>query len=144
MELERNSMKSTIVFIVFSILFYVLYKFLKKISTNNPFESSVRNAIIDKVVYTENHNTRYYVSFETEKGDLLRGKSIAYAITKHKYKERDNVEIQYFINKSGDARVKILDNELVPCSVSGVKGSKFCLFISIVFLLLGIANLCFY
>lgn len=137
-------MRNTIVFIFFAIMFYLLHRLIRKELANDQFKSSIRNAVIDKVTSTENNNTRYYVTFETEYGEVTNGKSIAYAVTHKKYKAGDEIQIKYFIIKNGKARVKVLDDELIPCSDSAKSAAKFCLFSSVIFGALGIANLFFF
>lgn len=137
-------MKTTIVFTIFSIIFYVLHIIFKKVYQDDPYISPIRTAVINKIAYAEKNIITYYVSFETEEGDSRHGKSISYAITRDKYKINDIVQIRYFINKNDDTFVKILDDDLVPCKESLKKVSFFCFLVSVIFLMLGIANFCLF
>lgn len=92
-------------------------------------------AIIDKVIFSDTGNAKYYVTF-IENGNKITAQTDHYSSETKTLNPGDEVKIGYFFTKNGAPRAVILDEHLTLVS-NGVPG--FYKFIAIVGLLLLIA-----
>lgn len=97
-------------------------------------------AIIDKVIYSDTGNVRYYIKFNKDNREI-KGQTIYYSKTDRKYNEGDNAEIYYHYTKNNKIMAEIIDDDLVPCSNSLKNGKYILLFLSVFFFVVSMITL---
>lgn len=97
-------------------------------------------AIIDKVIYSDTGNVRYYIKFNKDNREI-KGQTIYYSKTDRKYNEGDNAEIYYHYAKNNKIMAEIIDDDLVPCSNSLKNGKYILLFLSVFFFVVSMITL---
>jgi len=128
--------KEIIVFLVLALISYGFRLLFISLSKDEFIGAKEAIGIITKITDSDTGEIKYYVSFVTDDGVQIEGKSVYYSSTKGKYDKGDSVAIKYFINEKGYARVSLIDDELIPCSNSLKPAARNMLIASIVFLII--------
>lgn len=95
-------------------------------------------ATIDRVIFSDTGNAKYYVSF-SEKGNRITAQTDHYSSETKSLNPGDEVKIGYFFTKNGAPRAVILDGRLMPVSNSVSGFYKFLIIIGILILLVAAA-----
>lgn len=126
--------KCVIIFAISFIFFLISAKF-RKLEKDEKLEKQTYKkalATIDKVIYSETGNVKYYVSF-SENGEKIVAQTDHYSAETKSLNPGDKVNIGYYFTKQKSPRAVIYDERLIPCSNS-VHG--FCKLLNIVGILL--------
>ncbi len=86
------------------------------------------HATIDRVIYSDTGNVKYYVSFQ-ENGDKITAQTDHYSSETKSLNPGDEVKIGYYFTKNNTPWAVILDDRVIPVS-SSISG--FCNFLAIV------------
>ena len=117
-------------FAIVAIVMFGMNRFLVWLNKDS-YENAVQTTgRIERIKTTDSGNIIYEVLFEQE-GISIVGSSKTYSSTKGKYNPGDTVLIKYFITSKGNARVKVVDDELEDCSGSANLAAKRVLIVSI-------------
>lgn len=119
-----------IIFLILGLIL-LLISFLTRESDTSNIINQKAVGTIEKIIYSDSGNVRYYVKFSANGLDI-QGQSIHYYSTNRKYHEGDTVNISYHYSKNGKAIVEVEDDELIPCKNSLSKFSKGSLVIGII------------
>lgn len=117
-----------------------LWLFVSTSRKDNNVKKYKTKAIIDKVIYSDSGNVRYYIKFNKDNKEI-KGQTIYYSKTDRKYHEGDSVEINYHYTKNNKIIAEIIDDDLVPCSNSLKNGKYILLLLSIFFLIASIVSI---
>ena len=71
------------------------------------------NALIDRVIYSDSGNVKYYVSYEKD-GEKILAQTDHYSASTKSLKPGDTVEIGCYYTKDGTPRAVIFDNRIIP------------------------------
>lgn len=110
-------------------MFLWMFNLLSK--KDNNIEKYKTKAIIEKVIYSDVGNVKYYIKFNKD-NEEMRGQTIYYSKTNHKYHEGDSAEIYYHYTKNNKIRAEIIDDDLVTVS-STIKYSRYVLLLLAIF-----------
>ena len=103
-------MYEVIVFVILSILSFVIAKGFKKLDTGE-FEFHYDKGTITGVVRDNGGSKRYWISFFIN-GELYEGVTFFYSATSKKFEEGNVVPIKYYFTKAGKLMVEISDAEM--------------------------------
>lgn len=124
--------------IIASVIF--LWLFVNASKKDDNVEKYKTKAIIDKIIYSDSGNVRYYIKFNKD-SEEMRGQTIYYSKTNRKYNEGDSVEIYYHYTKNNKIMAEVIDNDLVPCSNSLKYGKYILLLLSVFFFVVSVVSL---
>lgn len=95
-------------------------------------------AIIDRVIFSDTGNAKYYVSFK-KNGNVILTETDHYSSETKSLNPGDEVNIGYYFTQKGMPRAVIFDERLVPVSNSAPWFYKFLTIVGILFLLVSAA-----
>lgn len=117
---EVTEMVKTFIVFVIAIVFLVI-AFMTRAAFRNEIlqmgNYKRTQAIIDRVVFSDTGNAKYYVSFE-EDGNVILAETNHYSSEIKSLNPGDEVKIGYYFIKRGTPRAVIYDERLIPVSNS--------------------------
>lgn len=111
--------KVIIVFVLSIILFVIAVKLKSSLKKDDLKKENYKTtlAIIDRVIYSETGNVRYYVSF-LDNGNIVTAQTNYYSSATKSLNTGDEVNIGYYFVKGKIPRAVIYDERVTPCSNS--------------------------
>ena len=100
------------------------------------------NALVNRVIYSDSGNVKYYVSYEKDEKKIL-AQTDHYSSSTKNLNPGDAVEIGYYYTKSGNPRAVIFDNRIIPVYAELRKTYVIAGVIGICFLTIGICAMIF-
>lgn len=132
--------KIVIVFVIAIALFVIA--FMMKVAHKNEGvqmdNCKQTYATIDRVIFSDTGNAKYYVSF-SENGNKIIAQTDHYSSGTKSLNPGDGVKIEYFFTKNGAPRAVILDERLTPVSNSVSGFYKFLTIVGILLLFAAVA-----
>ncbi|MBR1455150.1 MAG: hypothetical protein IJ593_11010 [Lachnospiraceae bacterium] len=111
--------KIIIVFVIAIVLLVIAFRMKADHKSENLQLSNFKEtyATIDRVIFSDTGNAKYYVSFY-ENGDTITAQTDHYSSETKSLNTGDEVKIRYFVTKNGAPRAVIIDDRLIPVSNS--------------------------
>lgn len=131
--------KTFFVFVI-AIIFLVIAFIIKRAHKNESLQMENYKqtyATIDRTIYSETGEVKYYVSF-TEKGNKLIAQTDHYTSETKSLDPGDEVKIGYYFTKKGTPRAVILDERVIPVSNSVPGFYKFMTAIGLLLILVAV------
>lgn len=110
----------TVIIYIISLIFLTLAFMVRRSYKNDLLEMENYKrtyAVIDRVIFSDTGNAKYYVSFE-ENGRAITAQTDHYSSETKSLDPGDRVEIGYFFTRAGTPRAVIFDERLIPVSTS--------------------------
>lgn len=120
--------------LILSGMAYLLYRLVKRIALDDIFENAIETeGVITKIIDDEGIY-HFYVSFVTEEGRSVVGRSVGYRRIYGDYEKGDRMRIKYNGGLTTDQpRIKLLATDVEKCKVSPMS-YKIILTVSLLFL----------
>lgn len=132
--------KIVVVFVIAVVLLIIAYG-LKSTHKNDSLQTDDYKqtfATIDRVIFSDTGNAKYYVSF-SENGTKITAQTDHYSSKTRSLDTGDEVKIGYFFTKKGAPRAVILDERVIPVSNASSGFYKLLIIVGALLLLVAVA-----